>query len=63
MSVQAGLWSGAGAAAAMAAVATVAEWRRVRRPNLDAVGWVPWQGLQVTGFLLAIVLAGLALKS
>ena len=62
MTVQAGLWTGAAAAALTAVFATVGDWRRGRRRNLDAVGWVPWQGLQMMAILLAVVLAALAAK-
>jgi hypothetical protein len=44
-------------------LATAADWRRERRRDLDEVGWVPWQLIQVLAFLLAIALAALALHS
>lgn len=60
MTAQAGLWTGAGAAALVALAASIAEWRRVKRRNLDEVGWMPWQGLQVAGVMVAVVLGALA---
>ena len=51
-------------AAAMLALAVLAAWaehRRTRRRDVDRPGWVPWNAIQVMAFLLAIVLAGLAL--
>ena len=41
---------------ATAAFALFAEWRRARRPRVDAVGWMPW-----TALFLGCALAGLAL--
>ena len=66
MTTQAGLWTAAGAALALAlaVAAEAAEWRRRhRRRALDAVGWVPWRGLQVLALFAAVVLAALALRS
>ena len=63
MSAQAMLWTAAGAAMALAMLATAADWRRERRADLNDVGWVPWQLVQVLVFLLAIGLAALALHS
>ena len=63
MTTQAMLWAAAGASLGTAALATAAEWLRNRRRNLDQVGWVPWQLIQVLAFLLAIALAALALHS
>ena len=60
MTAQAGLWSAAGAAAALALLATAAEWLRGRRRNLDRVGWMPWQAVQILAFFAALGLAGLA---
>ena len=63
MSVQAGLWAGAGAAGAMAVIAGIAEWRRGRRRNLDRVGWMPWTAIQVLSLLAMTLAAALALKA
>ena len=62
MSAQAMLWTAAGAALALAVLATAADWLRERRRNLDDVGWVPWQLIQILAFLLAIALSALALR-
>ena len=53
------IW-GAAVAAAIAAVAVIAERRRSRRVNLDAVGFMPWALIQVLAFLAAVVLGVLA---
>ena len=57
MTTQAALWTGAGAAVAVAVAAGVMDWRRGRRRNFDDVGWVPWRGIQVTAFFAALALA------
>ncbi len=51
------------AAVAVAAIAWVAERRRLRRTDLDRVGWVPWTGLFFFALLVGIVLLALALKA
>ncbi len=64
MTTQAWLWTAAGAALALALVAGVADWRRThRRRAIDAVGWVPWRGLQVAGLFAAFLLALLAVNA
>ena len=64
MTTQAWLWTAAGAALALAVIAGVADWRRThRRRALDAVGWVPWRGLQVAGLFAAFLLALLAVHA
>lgn len=60
MTAQDMVWTAAGAAGAVAVLATIAEWLRNRRRNLDSVGWMPWQGLSVIAFFLAVGLAALA---
>jgi hypothetical protein len=62
MTTQAMLWTAAGACAATAVVAAVADHRRAARRNLDNPGWVPWAGVQLLAMLLAAVAAALALK-
>ena len=57
------LWALAGALLVLAVFAAWAEHRRTRRRNLDHVGWVPWNLLQIFAFLGAIAAAALALKS
>ena len=61
--MQAGLWAGAAAAAALILASGLADRRRTRRRDLDRVGWVPWPLVQVTAIILAVVLAALAVKS
>ena len=63
MTTQAILWTLAGAAAALAVVAGVAEWRRSKRRDLDRPGWIPWTLIQVMAGLAAVVAAALALKA
>ncbi|HEY0149011.1 MAG TPA: hypothetical protein VGB70_08390 [Allosphingosinicella sp.] len=52
----------AGALLLLAAVAAFAEHRRNCRPQLDRVGWMPWNLIQILAFLSAIAAAALALK-
>ena len=63
MMTQAGLWTGAGGALAVAVLSGLAEWRRGRRRNLDRVGWVPWTFVQVTALFVAMIFAILAVKA
>jgi hypothetical protein len=63
MTAQAALWTASGAAALLAVSASLAEWARNRRKNLDRVGFMPWQLISVLSFLLTIALAALALHS
>jgi heme A synthase len=62
MMTQDELWIVAGAAALVALLAAIADWRRDRRRELDRVGWVPWGFLQFAGMLGAVVAAALAVK-
>ncbi len=62
MTTQAWLWWTCGVSAAVAALAALAEHRRNRRRDLDNVGWVPWNFIQILAFLGAIVAAALAVK-
>ena len=63
MTAQAALWTAAGASAFVAMAASLAEWARNRRRNLDRVGFMPWQLISVLAFFLAIGLAALAAHS
>jgi hypothetical protein len=62
MTTQQWLWGADGAALALVIVAGIAEWRRNRRRDLDATGWVPWRGLQVVGFFGLLAFTILAWK-
>ena len=50
------------AAAVIAALAWWGDRRRVRRSNLDAVGWMPWTPLFFVALMVAVVSLGLAAK-
>lgn len=64
MTIQHWLWTGAGAALALAVLAGAAEWRRThRRRAIDAVGWVPWRGVQVAALFAVLAFVILALKA
>ena len=62
MTTQDMLWWAAGAALAVTALAALAEHRRSRRRDLDRVGIMPWNLIQVIAFLCAMLAAALALK-
>lgn len=50
-------------AVVLAAIAWVGDRRRMRRNNLDKVGFMPWTSLFFWAFLAAIVLLGLAVQA
>jgi len=50
-------------AVVVAAVAWGADRRRLRRADLDRVGWMPWTMLFFWALLSAIMLVGLAFKA
>jgi len=52
----------AGTLLLVAAVAAVAERRRVRRRAIDAVGWVPWLTVFFVAFFPGVILMVLAVK-
>ncbi|NJC34030.1 hypothetical protein GGR88_001504 [Sphingomonas jejuensis] len=54
---------GAGVAAVMAAGAAALDHRRRRRAHVDAVGMVPWTGVQAAALFVAILLAALAVRA
>lgn len=60
--MQVPLWIGVGTFVAVAAGSGLADWRRVKRSNLDRVGWMPWTLIQVMAMLGAVVMAALAIK-
>jgi hypothetical protein len=55
------IWTADGAALALVLIAGIADWRRARRTNLDATGWVPWRGIQMAAIFAAIALTVIAL--
>jgi hypothetical protein len=61
--VQNGFWWAAGGAVIVSFAASFAEWRRTRRRNLDRVGWVPWNAIQIFAWFATAILAILALKT
>jgi hypothetical protein len=50
------------AAAAIAVVSWWADRRRLRRRNMDAVGFMPWEPIFVWSLLAACVLLGVAAR-
>jgi hypothetical protein len=56
------LWCAAAVLALLAAYAALAEHRRNKRRDLDRVGLVPWNLIQVLAFLGAMAAAALAIK-
>ncbi|MEZ5744145.1 MAG: hypothetical protein R3D89_10625 [Sphingomonadaceae bacterium] len=48
-------------AVALAALAWWADRRRIRRDNLDRVGFMPWTAIFFVSLIAALVLAGLAI--
>ena len=57
------LWIVAGILFGLAGIAAFAEHRRSRRRNLDRVGWVPWNVIQVLAFIGSVLALALALKA
>ncbi len=51
--------SAGGILAVIAAIASLAERRRVRRRDLERVGFMPWNGIFFLSFLGAVLLIGL----
>jgi hypothetical protein len=47
---------------ALAALAWLGDYRRVRRQDMDAVGWVPWTPLFFVALIVALVALGLAAR-
>ncbi len=52
-----------GTALGLTALAWFAERRRLRRSDLDKVGWVPWTSVFFWALLAAVLLLGLMLKA
>jgi hypothetical protein len=63
MTTQAALWTGTGASLVAAVTAGLMDWRRNRRRNFEAVGWVPWRGIQVTAFFAALAFSIFAFRA
>lgn len=55
------LWIVAGGLVVLAVVTGLADHRRNKRANLDAVGFVPWPFLQFAALMGALIVASLAL--
>ena len=51
------------AAATIAALAWWGDRRRIRRADLDAVGWVPWTPVFFVSLMVAVIALGLAAKA
>ena len=54
MTTQGWIWAADGAALALVVLAGLAEWRRGRRRDLHAAGWVPWRGIQAVGIFAVL---------
>ena len=46
----------------LAVAAAIADHRRRKRRDLDRVGWMPWDLVQIVAFLAALAAAGIALQ-
>ena len=55
-----GWWIGAAGAMLVAVSAGVADWRRQRRDDLDAVGWIDWRTLHILALVATALCAALA---
>ena len=51
----------AAGAAALTAISVLAERRRMRRSNIEAVGWVPWPLVTILGSIATLFAAALAI--
>jgi hypothetical protein len=52
----------AGASVAVVAIASIAERKRNRRKNLEAVGFMPWPMVSILGMITALFATALAMK-
>lgn len=57
------IWTADAVALGIALIAGIADWRRARRANLDATGWVPWRGIQIAAIFAAIAFTILAVHA
>ena len=62
MTTQAMFFLLAGAAVVLAVVAAIRDKKRSARANLDAVGWVPWDLVQIFAAIIAVVAIVLGFK-
>ncbi|MEW9857011.1 hypothetical protein [Novosphingobium sp. M1R2S20] len=53
---------GGGMAASIALLSWLAEGRRVRRTNLDQVGFMPWTTVFFLALMAAVVMLGLGIR-
>lgn len=44
------------------AISSFADWRRSRRRDINAVGFMPWTAITLLGVLASVISAALALK-
>ena len=51
------------AAGGIALWAWLADRRRIRRSDPDAVGWVPWRGVSLWSTVVAVIAFGLAARA
>ncbi len=61
--MQAGLWTGAGLAVAIAVFSGWRDWRRRNRDDLDSVGIVDWPTVQMLALIAAAILASVAFQA
>ncbi len=54
-------WAIAASALVVALACGLADWRRSRRRNLDAVGWVPWTFIQIIAIIVVLAASAAAL--
>jgi hypothetical protein len=59
--MQVTLWTGCVAMLVLAGVSNLAERRRARRKNLDAVGFMPWPLILILSLLVSAICAAFAL--
>ena len=55
-------WAGVGIALALAIGAGIADWRRHRRANLDAIGMLDWRTMQMLALIAAAMCGAVAIK-